>query len=146
VVRDGKKVTLTVTTQKRPTEEELAKSVEGTPEGGAADVPGKETKVASLGLSVSSLTATDAQRLNIPNDVKGVLVTNFDFGGPAYDAGIGKGSVIIRVGRTPTPTVSSFLAAVKAAKPGVGIVMLVNVPSTTGARSTSPLVIKPERK
>lgn len=147
VVRDGKQVTLTVTTEKRPSEDELAKASGAGSQPNAPDLPGKETKVAGFGMSVSSLTPQDAQRLNIDKDVKGVLVTKVDMGGPAYpDAGIPQGSVILRVGRTPTPTVSSFLAAVKSAKPGVGVVMLVNVPSSTGARSTSPHVIKPESK
>ncbi|HEY3415170.1 MAG TPA: trypsin-like peptidase domain-containing protein [Armatimonadota bacterium] len=146
VVRGGKQVTLKVTTEKRKSEEELAKDINGAPSPGAADQPGKETKLATLGMSVSSLSPQDAQRLGLDAAIKGVLVTKWDLSGPAYEAGIPPGSVILRVGRTPTPTVSALMAAIKNVKPGEAIIMQVNAPSASGGRSTGIRTIKPEAK
>ncbi|HEY3267753.1 MAG TPA: trypsin-like peptidase domain-containing protein [Armatimonadota bacterium] len=142
VMRSGKKVTVTVTTAKRPSEDTLNPTGDNTQQN--SDQPGKISKLASLGLSVSALTPDLAQRLQIPASVKGVLVTDVVPTGPAYEAGIGRGAVIVRVNHTLTPTVKAFQDAVKALKPGEAAVMQVNAPSSTGGRSTAPRTVKPE--
>lgn len=146
VIRGGKKVTLTITTAKRPSEQSLMAPGNGPGEEEQNEQPGKESKLSSLGLGVSSLTQQMAQRLQIPAGLKGVLVTNVTPAGPAYDAGIPRGSVITRVGHTNTPTVSAFEAAIKALKPGEAAVMLVNVPGPNNTRSTMIRTVKPQSK
>jgi serine protease Do len=144
VMRGGKQVTVTVVTAKRPTEESLMN-----PGGGKeapSSQPDKESKLSSLGLSVSGLTAQTAQRLKIPTSVKGVIVTKVDPGGPAYDAGIPPGSVIVRVGHTNTPTVAAFTNAISALKPGESAVMLVNVLGPNDTRVTMIRTVKPAAK
>jgi serine protease Do len=143
VMRGGKQVTLTVTTATRPPEDVLlgSNNEEG---GGNAPAPEKESKLANFGLSVSPLTPDVAQRLTIPSDVKGVLVTNVVPGGPAYSAGIPRGAVIVRVGHTNTPTVTAFQNAMKALKPGDAAVMLINVPGANNRRTTAIRTVKPE--
>jgi serine protease Do len=145
VMRAGKKVTVTVTTAKRPSEQSLM-APGSTPETPRNNQPEKESKLSSLGMSVSGLTAQTAQRLQLPSNVKGVMVTKVDPGGPAYDAGIPPGSVIMRVGHTNTPTVAAFEKAINALPPGDGVVMLVNVPGPNNTRATMVRTVKPQAK
>ena len=88
VIRDGKRVTLHPKIA-RLDEPELQKaSVEATPPKGAK----------SFGMSVQDLSGDLAQQLGL-DEAKGVVVTEVDPNGPASEAGIRRGDVILEVGR-----------------------------------------------
>ena len=79
IIRNGRRQTLQVQVGQRPTEEEPAAQVGGTPEEGEA--LGEETPVApgtALGLSLQTLNPQIIRALNLPADVRGVVITSID--------------------------------------------------------------------
>jgi len=88
VMREGKGLTLPVTL-----ESINKKSEEASARGG--DTHGK----ARWGVGLQDLTPDLREQLQLPNDVKGVVVSNVVPGSPADNAGIGRGDVILEVNR-----------------------------------------------
>jgi len=135
LMRNGKQVTVTVTTAKRPSESDLLAS------GGSGAVEpeedNKESVLGGMGMTVSPLRPADAKALNIDENMKGVLVTKVDFGGPADMAGLTRGTLILRVGRTETPTVKEFREATKDLKPGDSVILQINRPVSANQRSNA---------
>ncbi len=119
VIRDGRRLTLQVQVGQRPTEEELARQVGG---GGAEDQDqalGQEAPVApgtALGLSMQPLNAQIIRVLNLPEDVRGVVITSVDPNSDAAEKGVRRGDVIISVNRQAVTTPAQVLAAVDVAR------------------------------
>ena len=88
VIRDGKSLTVPVTL------ESINKKSE------EASARGSETHgKARWGVGLENLTPDLREQLQLPNDVKGVVVTNVVPGSPADNAGISRGDVILEVNR-----------------------------------------------
>jgi len=85
-----------------------------------------ETKVESMGLEVSDLTADVAERLGF-KDAKGVVITGVSAGSSADRAGLESGMVIARVGDKDVQNAEEFKAAVAGAHDN-GLLMLVRTP------------------
>ena len=94
VIRNGKERTLTVKIGELPSEEQLA-STEDTPETAGNN---------RLDISVKTLTADQRKELKVEN---GVIVTDIDEG-PAYDAGIRRGDVILRLNNVDVKSAAQF--------------------------------------
>src|SRR5262249_5903397 len=77
-----------------------------------------------LGITVQSLTAELAENLGLERGLKGVVVTQVDPSGPAADAGMRRGDVIVEVTRTPVKDVAAYNEGVKAGK-GKTVLFLV---------------------
>ncbi|HYC94663.1 MAG TPA: Do family serine endopeptidase, partial [Sphingomicrobium sp.] len=117
IIRDGRRQTLTVQVGQRPTEEELARQAGGAPDQDQA--LGVETPVApgtALGLSLQSLNPQIARALNLPENVRGVVVTSVASNSDAAEKGIRRGDVILSVNRQAVTTPAQVLAAVDAAR------------------------------
>jgi serine protease Do len=117
IIRDGRRQTLTVQVGQRPTEEELARQAGGGEDGDQA--LGAETPVApgtALGLSMQSLNAQIIRALNLPADVRGVVITSVDPASDAAEKGIRRGDVILSVNRQPVTTPAQVQAAVDSAR------------------------------
>jgi S1-C subfamily serine protease len=65
------------------------------------------------------------QRLGIPGTVQGVWVSDVDPAGPARQARVGQGQVILEVNRQPVATVAHFKAIVASLPPGEPVALLV---------------------
>ncbi len=116
IIRDGRRQTLQVQVGQRPTEEELARQGGGGDEGQAL---GEETPVApgtALGLSLQPLNPQIVRALNLPADVRGVVVTSIDPGSDAAEKGMRRGDVIVSVNRQAVTTPQQVLASVDAAR------------------------------
>jgi serine protease Do len=79
-----------------------------------ADQPAAENH--SLGLALSSITPPTRRQLDIPEQVKGVLVTGVKPGSAAAETGIRPGDVIEQVGRKPVASPGEVADAVRGAK------------------------------
>ena len=104
LLRGGKSVDVTLTLTLRP------KS--------AADA--EEFEDAVTGLTVRELTHDVRLRLNLPQDVSGVLVFSVKSGSPANQASLRRGFLIVSVGETPVANLDDFrkaMTAVSEAKP-----------------------------
>jgi serine protease Do len=93
VIRDGKNLNLPVTL-----ESINKKSDETASNSGAAH--GK----ARWGVALENLNAELRDQLQLPSEVKGVVVTDVQPGSPADNAGISRGDVILEVNRKPVQT------------------------------------------
>ena len=117
IIRDGRRQTVQVQVGQRPTEEELAQQ-----QGGAQDQDqalGEEAPVqpgTALGLSMQTLNPQIIRALNLPEDVRGVVITSVDPSSDAAEKGIRRGDVIMSVNRQPVTAPSQVLAAVDAAR------------------------------
>jgi serine protease Do len=116
-IRDGRRQTVQVQVGQRPTDEELAR------QGGGADDEGEamaeEAPVApgtALGLSMQPLNPQIIRALNLPADVRGVVITSIDPSSDAASKGIRRGDVIISVNRQAVTTPAQVLAAVDTAR------------------------------
>ncbi|WP_423604687.1 Do family serine endopeptidase [Sphingomonas sp. MS122] len=118
LVRDGRTMTVRMTPETRPSEEELAgfdPDADGnTPDDG--DQGQAQTGAASVGISVTALTAQIARSVGVDPATKGVVVLGVD---PASDAAakqIARGLVITSVNRAPVTTPAEFNSAISRAK------------------------------
>jgi serine protease Do len=78
-----------------------------------------------LGITVQTLTPELAENLQLDRGLKGVVVTQVDPGGPAADAGLRRGDVILEVNRAPVKDVAAYRKAVKTVGKGKSLLFLV---------------------
>jgi membrane-associated protease RseP (regulator of RpoE activity) len=71
-----------------------------------------------LGVQVQRLTAALRRAKGIPESTEGSLVNNVEGGGPADDAGIKRGDVILEVNHDPTSNPSDLVQIVRGLDPG----------------------------
>lgn len=112
VWRDGKSQDVTVTLGELPEKAEAAE-------------PGQNSEGALEGVDVQNLTSEIAQQLNLPSNVKGVVVTQVDPSSPAAAAGLDRGMVIQEVNHKPVGNISQFKQALAGANNG-SVLLLVN--------------------
>lgn len=110
IIRNGKKKTLTVTIGELP--EKLAKAGSG--------IQGNILK----GVYVQNLTPQIRESLNIPPDVKGVVVTNVEADSPAYGI-LKRGDIITEVNRKEIKNRDDFDNALSRTKAGESVLLLV---------------------
>jgi len=109
VLRDGREQQLRATLGEREAEAAREGESDGSGPGGQRASGGR------LGLSVEALTPEMAQRLNLPADARGLLVTSVTADGPAAEAGLRRGDLIQEVNRQPVNTREELNAAVNRA-------------------------------
>ncbi|MCX5752135.1 MAG: Do family serine endopeptidase [Candidatus Krumholzibacteria bacterium] len=108
LLRDGKGMTVTVTVAKRPGEAAPGAKPEeekGTPE------------LALLsGVGLADLNDDYRQRLRLPDEVAGVIVTEVEAGSPAEEGGLGQGDVIVKFNLKPVSDLAAFKGLIKGMK------------------------------
>jgi S1-C subfamily serine protease len=68
-----------------------------------------------LGLSLQPLTPQTARQLGVPADSEGLVVTDVDQNGPAGDAGIARGDLLMEVNRKAVRSVDDVRSALESA-------------------------------
>jgi serine protease Do len=101
VSRDGDEKDLKVTLKEFPQDKDLAKAKNGT-SSGSGDV--------TDGISVDELNAAARQQYDIPNNIKGALVTDVDPNSPGGEAGLRPGDVILEINRKPVKNAEDAVA------------------------------------
>ena len=74
---------------------------------------GAESQHDQLGITVEALTADRSRQLNVPAGTSGVAITDVDPSGPAAEAGVQPGDVILEVNRQPVKSPDELRAAVR---------------------------------
>ena len=78
-----------------------------------------------LGIEVSNISRTLAEKYDIDPEINGVLITDIDRKSNAYNAGIRVGDVITRVGTKQVNSTSEFRDLVKNAEEQESLLLLV---------------------
>jgi serine protease Do len=120
VLRDGKKVDLSVTLKEQPANY-------GEPQNRPVTAEGSEPKQHNfdrLGVQVEPLTGDVAKQLGVSGD-HGVVITAVEDGSAADRAGLAPGMAIVQIGRQPVKSVADFEAAAKTASLDKGVLVLV---------------------
>ncbi len=116
ILRNGEKEVLSVTIEKMPTDDVVAK---------ASERGRSQNRYEELGLGVQELTPALRNKLNL-KDVQGVVVANVEEGSPADKAGLKSGDVIEKVGNEKVATPDEFRKAIENSKLEDGILVLVH--------------------
>lgn len=111
VLRNGKEVKATVKLGERASHT-------------AATPAAEQSEGSSLGVSIKPLTPDDARALQISGDVKGLLVVDVNGDGPAAEAGIRTGDVILSANLQPVTQPDQLVSIVKKEGKERGAVML----------------------
>jgi S1-C subfamily serine protease len=99
---------------------------ENAPATGTSD----KTQTGKLGLGVQPLTPEIARQLELPAGTQGLVVSEVDPSGPAADAGIEEGDVIVSVNQQPVRSMAELKASIdrSGTRP---VLLLVNRTGTT---------------
>ncbi len=100
VSRDGDEKELKVTLKEFPQDKELAK----------ANGNGNNSGDVTDGITVDELNAASRQQFNIPNHIRGALVTEVDPDSPGAQAGLRAGDVILEINRKPVKSSEEAVA------------------------------------
>jgi serine protease Do len=101
VVRDGKSKTIKVKIGEQP--KDVASIGEE-----SSGVQGEGDNKALVGLEVRNLSAEIAERLGLPPDSKGVVITDIDPASKAAEAGLRVGDIINEINREPVKNIEDF--------------------------------------
>ena len=131
VIRDGKRQVLNATTAQRPSDSGVAE------EESASAEPVRD----KLGMTVQNLTAELRRSYNIPDDVRGVVVTDVKNVSPAGEANISEGDVISEVQGQRITSVDDFRGAVDRIKSGQRLRLYVTTPTRAGSSISTYRII-----
>jgi serine protease Do len=111
IVRDGRALNVPVKLAERPVREP---EPDGNNEGARPT-----TRTGSvLGMLVREIDVESAARMNLPRDLQGVVVSRVDPMGPAYDAEIERGTILLEINRQPVHSIDDFRRLTANARPG----------------------------
>ncbi|MGD1047949.1 MAG: Do family serine endopeptidase [Candidatus Krumholzibacteriaceae bacterium] len=108
ILRGGNSTVVTATVGKRPGEKAPGEKNE--------EEKGKPELALLAGVGLTDLNEEYRQKLQLPDEISGILVTEVDNGSPADEAGLGSGDVIIKFNRKPVANLAGFKALVKGMK------------------------------
>jgi serine protease Do len=91
IFRDGKKETLSVTVKELPGSDQIARNDDKTSDKGDS----------LNGVTVGDIDGRARSQLDLPQNIKGAIVTEVDQDSPAYEAGLRPGDVIVEINRKP---------------------------------------------
>ncbi len=120
VLRDGKEMEFTATLDELKTSDQERGGRNPDEKG-----PSPEKESGKLGLSLQPVTPEIAKQLNLDSDNEGMVVTAVEQGGPAAEAGIARGDVILEINRKAVNSIEEVKSTLDSlgSKP---IVLLVN--------------------
>jgi serine protease Do len=100
----------------------------------------KGLNFADLGMTATDLTPALATQLGYPKGTTGVLIVSVEAGSPAAGSGLTRSQLIVKVDKSPTPTVKAFADALALASKDKGALMSLMRP--TGEVSYAILKLK----
>lgn len=112
VIRDGKEVTRSVKLGERASHSTVMQN------------NGQQSEGGELGVSVKPLTPEDARALQLSGDVKGLLVVGVNGNGPAAEAGVRTGDVIMSANLKPVISADELLSIIRKEGKERGALML----------------------
>lgn len=117
LLREGKSVRVWAVVTKRPSQQELAKTLTPTNPADPFSSPQTADLVGSaLGLKVTNMIPDYAEALGVPPSTQGVVVTDVDSASDAANRGLTRGAVVVSANFKPIRSVSDLEAAVAEAR------------------------------
>jgi len=125
LVRDGRDQTLTVKLAERPARErdKPDTSPSSPPERAKSDADSLP-----LGLVVRDIDRQTAERLELPRQLHGVLITRVEPMSSSFDGGIERGTVLLEINRQPVESVADYRRVARAARPGDILTLYIYAP------------------
>jgi serine protease Do len=121
IVRDGRPMNLAVKLAERPLRAPETDEV--------ADSPRPTSRTGSvLGMLVREIDVELAARLNLPKDIQGVVVSRIDPMGPAFDAEIERGNIVLEINRQPVHSIDDFRRLTANARSGEVLALYLFMP------------------
>ena len=145
ILRDGKKMTVTTTVGRRPSEDQLAgqsfspdSKDQSTPQGPT----GSGLIEKSLGISAIPLTPTIAGQLGLDPNTKGLVVTNVDPSSNAAQLGFDRRVIIQSANGQPVTTPAQLEAIIKSAQAAGRTAILLRAQMPGGPAQTYPVRLR----
>jgi serine protease Do len=131
LLREGRRVQVTVRSGTRPSLEELNALDGGDAESAQPRQPDAPAGTSVEGLAVTPLTAPLRERFAVPGSVDGLVVAGVEPGSTAAERGFQAGMVILQADGRPVSTVAAFRAAVDRVRESgrPGILLLIRTPN-----------------
>ena len=86
--------------------------------------------LAPLGLKVKELDPATIRRVNLPDSVVGVWITDVDPAGPARLVGVRSSQILLEINRRRVASVADFRAIVSSLRPGESVALFIYYPYT----------------
>ena len=137
VWRDQTKETVSLKLTERPLPPTVRPNV---PSGGVRPVLGRDTW--PLGITVRNIDESTAKRVRLPEGLTGVMIMDVDSTGPARQARVRRGQIVLEINRQKISTVAQFQRVVSSLAPGAAVAIYVFDP-VTGQRAIHTLVVDP---
>jgi len=126
LVRDGRDQSLTVKLAERPARERPDKA--DAPSGPSPERPKLDAENLPLGLTVRDIDRQTAERLELPRQTRGVLITRVEAMSASFDGGIERGTVLLEINRQPIESVAEFRRIARTAHPGDVLTLYIYAP------------------
>jgi serine protease Do len=126
LVRDGRRQAVTVKLTERPARENgSAQDARG-----QAPAPDRSKGDAEnlLGLTVRDLDRQTLDRLELPAETRGVLITRVEGMSASFDGGVERGTVLLEINRRRTESAAEYRRIARAAKPGDILTLYIYTP------------------
>ncbi len=136
LIRNGRRMTVTATVGRRPSEEELAKQTfdqdpgagqEGDPFNRTPQKQGEGLAEKALGMSVLPLTPQIARQLGVPENTQGLVVNAVDPSSDAGSKGLLRGDILLSANYKPISSPAGLEEAIRAAKSANRVALLLQV-------------------
>jgi serine protease Do len=129
LLRDGRSMNVGVKLAERPPRERAQEPADDRPQ------PSSRREV-PLGLSVRGLDAGFAERYGLPAGTEGVIVSRVEPMGPAFDAKVVRGHVVLEIDRQPVRSVEDYRRLTSRARAGDVLTLYLYKPDTGRALHT----------
>ena len=148
ILRDGKRMTVTATVARRPSEDQLAQQSFDPNAKGNTNRPqppgdtGSGLLEKSLGIRALPLPPQIAGQLGLEQTVKGLVVTDVDPNSDAAQKGVDRGTVIFSANGQTVTTAAQLEAAVKSAQAAGRAAVLLRAQARGGAAVSVPIRLR----
>ena len=149
LIRDGRRMTVTATVGKRPSEEELAQQSfdpnqpkDDDPFNKPPKQQGEGLAEKALGLSVLPLTPQIARQLGAGEDTQGLVISVVDPSSDAGSKGLQRGDIILSANYRAITTVAALEEAIRSAKTGNRVALLLRIQRRGAPASYVPIRLR----
>jgi len=125
LIRDGHDQILVVKLAERPVRDRQDRAEPSSP---APERNRSDPDTTPLGLTVRDLDRQMAERLDVPSDVRGVLITRVEGMSSSFDGGIERGTILLEINRQRIESAAEYRRVARAARAGDILTLYIYAP------------------